>query len=94
MKIKDKRSDRVETELNINPVNRKGKGNKTVDHLYKGDRGRQTVSAPGKGNRKDWEREIVMGGMAAGSQALKDFMRGKKDREDPLTELIKRSVRK
>lgn len=95
MKLKRvKRSDRIEQDPPVHVPNRKGKGHKTVDHLYKGDKGRQTVSAPGKGNNLNWEREIVMGGMKAASQSLKDFVKGKKDREDPLTELIKRSTKK
>lgn len=99
MKMKrEKMSDRIEQELLINPVNRKGMGHKTVAG-GKGNRNYGVTSnKQGKGNRKDWEHEMVMGGMKDASEALHDFMKGKKDREpgpeSPLTEFLKRKYKR
>lgn len=52
----------------------------------------------GKGNRKDYEKDIVMGGMRDASQLLQDRMRGKTDREpgpeSPLTDYLKKRLKK
>ena len=101
MKLKDQsRSPNVEEALNINPVNRKGKGSKTVTSELKGHRWNHGVfvNRVGKKDNERYTKEVIMGGMKEASDAVKDFMRGKKDREfgpdSVLTDFLKKKMKK